>query len=76
MLCVYAQIASVYASVASKGALAMLREQGVNVAVEGEVSFISNRDGTDLCPFEKLAQDMNSPSELFLALESMFAKAN
>lgn len=34
MLCVYAQIASVYASVARKAAPAMLRAQGMNVATE------------------------------------------
>jgi len=41
LLCVYAQIASVYASVASKGALAMLRGQGANAATERVVSFTS-----------------------------------
>ncbi|TET40245.1 MAG: DUF1893 domain-containing protein [Dehalococcoidia bacterium] len=76
MFCVYAQIASVYASVASKGELAMLSEQGINAATERKVSSGLNPDGTDLCPFAKLAQRMNSPSQLFSALELMLAKAN
>lgn len=41
LLCVYAQIASVYTSVASKGTLAMPREQGASAATEGVLSFTS-----------------------------------
>ena len=74
MLCLYARIDSVYAGIASKGALAMLEEQGINVRGETVVSRILNRDGTDLCPFEKLARKASSPVQLFSALESFFAE--
>ena len=74
MLCLYAQIASVYASIASRKALAMLREQGVTITTKNTVPHILNYEGTDLCPFEKLAQGANKPSQLFSALKSFFAK--
>jgi hypothetical protein len=76
MLCLYAQIASVYADIASTGALAMLREKGVSVSSKNEVPHILNYDGTDLCPFEKLALSASSPSQLFSSLESFFAEGN
>ena len=74
MLCLYAQIASVYASIASKEALAILREQGGPITTRNEVPHILNHEGTDLCPFEKLAQSANKPSQLFSALKSFFAE--
>jgi len=76
MLCLYARISSVYAGIASQGALDMLKGQGVTVSSEEAVPFISNYDGTDLCPFEKLARSCQGPSQLFTALQSLFAEGD
>ena len=76
MLCLHAQISSVYASIASQGALDMLKGQGVTVSSKEAVPFISNYDGTDLCPFEKLARSCQGPSQLFAALQSLFAEGD
>jgi len=74
MLCLHARITSVYAGIASQGALDMLKGQGVTVSSKSTVPYISNYDGTDLCPFEKLARDAGEPSRLFAALQSLFAE--
>jgi hypothetical protein len=71
MLCLHAGITAVYARIASQGALDMLRQQGVTITSENVVPYISNYDGTDLCPFEKLARTCQSPSQLFAALQSL-----
>ena len=76
MLCLHARITSVYAGVASQGALDMLKGQGVTVSSENVVPYISNYDGTDLCPFEKLARSYQSPSQFFAALQSLFAEGD
>lgn len=76
MLCLHARIASVYTHTASTRALALLQRQGVNVASENMVPYILNRDGTDLCPFEKLAQSASKPSQLLSSLKSFFAEGN
>jgi hypothetical protein len=73
MLCLHAQITSVYAGIASQGALDMLKGQGVTISSKSTVPYISNYDGTDLCPFEKLARSCQGPSQLFAALQSIFA---
>ena len=72
MLCLHARITSVYAGIASQGALDMLRGQGVTVSGKNAVPYISNYDGTDLCPFEKLAMNSENPAQLFSNLKSMF----
>jgi len=76
MLCVHAQIGSMYADVASDAALGMLQKKGVVVHAGNTVSHISNADGTDLCPFEKLAMSCQKPSQLMAALESLLSKGD
>ena len=75
-LCLHARITSVYASVASQGALDMLKKKRVAASCQNVVPHISNYDGTDLCPFEKLAGSCQKPSQLFAALQSLFAKGD
>jgi len=75
MLCLYAGISSVYAALASEGALTMLHKQGVDVTATEVIPAILNSDRTDLCPFEKLARSVTSPTQLFSALESLFTEA-
>jgi hypothetical protein len=74
MLCIYARITSVYTGIASQEALDMLKEHGVTVSSKTIVPYISNYDGTDLCPFEKLARDAGEPSRLFSTLQSLFTE--
>jgi hypothetical protein len=76
MLCLHARVASVYAGIASQGALDMLKKSGVTVNSKNTVPYISNYDGTDLCPFEKLAGSCRRPSQLFAALQSLFAEGD
>jgi len=76
MLCLHARITSVYAGIASRGALDMLKRQGVAISSESIVPYISNYDGTDLCPFEKLASNSENPAQLFSNLKSMFGDHN
>jgi hypothetical protein len=76
MLCLYARISSVYADTASHAALDLLKKKGVVVDSRNAVSHISNHDGTDLCPFEKLAGNCQTPSQLMTALQSLFAKGD
>ncbi len=72
MLCLYARITSVYAGIASQEALDMLKGQGVTISSESIVPYISNYDGTDLCPFEKMARNAKDPGQLFSNLKSVF----
>ena len=74
MLCLQARITSVYAGIASQGALDMLKGQGVTISSKSTVPYISNYDGSDLCPFEKLAKSCQGPSRLFAALQLLFAE--
>jgi len=76
MLCLYARISCVYAGILSQGAVDMLKRQGVIISSKNTVPYISNYDGTDLCPFEKLASSCQGPSQLFAALQLLFAEGD
>jgi len=74
MLCLHARVRYVYAGIVSQGASELLKKKGVAVDSKSTVPHISNYDGTDLCPFEKLAAGCRKPSELLTALQSVFGK--
>jgi hypothetical protein len=76
MLCLHARMVSVYAGIASRGALDMLKGQGVTISSKSTVPYISNYDGTDLCAFGKLAGSCQRPSQLLAALQSLFAEGD
>jgi hypothetical protein len=76
MLCLHAGVRFVYAGIVSQGAFDMLEKNGVVIDSRNTVTNISNYDGTDLCPFEKLAQSCRRPSQLLAALQSLFAKGD
>ncbi len=76
MLCLHARVRYVYAGIVSQGAFDMLKENGVAIDSKNTVAHISNYDGTDLCPFEKLAGSCQKPSQLLTALQSLFAKGD
>jgi hypothetical protein len=76
MLCLHARVRYVYADILSQGALDMLRKKGVAVNSKTKVPHISNYDGTDLCPFEKLAGSCQKPSQLLAALQALFGEDN
>lgn len=76
MLCVHARVGSVYAGIVSQGAFDMLKRNGVTIDGRSIVPHISNCDGTDLCPFEKLAESCQKPSQLLTALESLFEEGD
>ncbi len=63
-------IAAVYGVVMSEGALAQLTGAGVAASYGSLVPRILNKPQTDLCPLEKLTQDIDAPSEAVAALQA------
>jgi hypothetical protein len=54
--------------------LIMLKGQGVIANSNNIVPYISNYGTKDLYPFENLAGNCQGPSQLFAALQSLFAE--
>ncbi len=72
MLCLHAGIKSVYGQIASQPALDLLKASGVTAGSKNVVPDIFNYDGTDLCPFEKLARNSRGAAQFYTALKAMY----
>lgn len=68
LLLVKGGIAEVYARLISSSALEVLRASDVVVTFDKEVEHIINRDGTGICPVEKLTSGISDPDEAFLLI--------
>lgn len=76
LLLIDGKIHDLYAELISDAALEILRETDIKVIYGERVERILNRDQTDLCPMEKLAQDENEGSVVAKKIEEFFGGKN
>jgi len=69
LLCVYSKVNGVYSPQATKTAIAVLIRAGIPGQTDEIIPFIKNREGDDVCPFEKMLLDVDSPEEAFEILK-------
>lgn len=68
------KVARVYAHTISTPAVALLRNNGVEVEFAEEVHHITSRDGTGWCPMEKACRDLQSPGDMLRAIKETIAE--
>jgi len=69
LLCVYSKVSGVYSLQATKTAIAVLIRAGIPVQTDEMIPYIKNKSGDDLCPFEKMLLDIDSPEEVYRILK-------
>ena len=69
LLCVHSKVDGVYSPQATKTAIAVLIRAGIPGQTEEIIPFVKNRDGDDICPFEKMLADIDSPEEAYNILK-------
>lgn len=67
-LCLVAGVVEVFAETASASALTLLADAGVPAQAQQVVSNILNRDGSDVCPMEKLSASIPEPQAFYAAI--------
>lgn len=67
-MCLVAGVAEVFAETASEPALTLLTDAGVSVQAQQVVPNILNRDGSDVCPIEKLSASIAEPQAFYEAV--------
>ena len=70
LLCIYSQAKAVYSPQATKTAIALMLINGIPSQADVLIPRIDNRDGTDMCPFEKMLKNVNSPDEAYNILKA------
>jgi hypothetical protein len=74
LLFVYSKIHSVFAQTVSASGKNVLKKSNIFLEYERFVPKILNREKADICPFEKLTSNINSPEEAFKTIKSSFKK--
>ena len=72
LLTVYIEAAEVHAAILSQSAKEVLRKHHVDVVYAKEVTTILGEDGVDLCPFERLVQEVCDPVEAYERIKALF----
>lgn len=76
LLIVLGKVKSVYAQVISSPALQILNDANINVDYGSIVPNIINRDGTDLCPVEKLTMTIVDPKVAYERIKEFLINKN
>jgi len=71
LLCVHAKMKAVYAAVLSEKAKAVLEENRIYHEWENLVENILNINKTEMCPFEKLAEEISNPKDAYKMLKAL-----
>jgi hypothetical protein len=69
LLCRYSKVKGVYSPQATKTAIAVLIIAGIPSQIDEMIPYIKNRGGSDVCPFEKMLSDIDSPGEAYELLK-------
>lgn len=69
LLCVYSKVRGVFTPQATKTAIAVLIRSGIPCQTDEMIPYIKNKNGDDLCPFEKMLSDIDSPEEAYAILK-------
>lgn len=69
LLCRYINAAGVYAPQGTKTAIARLILGNIPCQIDSIVPFIQNKNGDDVCPFEKMLEEIESPDEAYNLLK-------
>lgn len=71
LLCVYAKITEVYATVLSRKAQAVLKQHKITFHWTELVDNVLDANKTGVCPFEKAAANISNPTEAYTAFRAL-----
>ena len=76
LLLALGKVREVYAQVISSPAVKVLEDARITVDFGTMVPYIINRDGTDICPVEKLTMNISDPEEAYGKIKEFLINKN
>jgi len=73
-LMVLGRVNEVYAEKISVSAVALLAKHDIILQYSERVPYITNRDGTGLCPLEQACGSLSEPEDIFYAIQRTLEK--
>ena len=74
LLCRYSKVRAVYSPQATKTAIALLIMGSIPAQVDKLIPFIKNHEGSGLCPFEKMLENIDEPKKAYNLLKEKVLK--
>ncbi|PNX46342.1 MAG: hypothetical protein BV456_12390 [Thermoplasmata archaeon M8B2D] len=74
LLCCYSKVRAVYSPQATKAAIALLIMGSIPAQVDKLIPFIKNHEGSGLCPFEKMLENIDEPKKAYNFLKEKVLK--
>jgi len=74
LLCRCAKASGVYSPKGTKTAIALLIMGGIPCQIDQMIPFIQNENGNDICSYEKMLKDVESPDEAYKILKDKLMK--
>ncbi len=75
LLIIYFQASEAHAILISSQAREVFLKRGLKHSYRRETPHILNRDGSDICPFEKLVMDITEPEEAYRRISAQTSEA-
>jgi hypothetical protein len=76
LLCVYARVKEVYATILSRRARVLLQENGIEIQWSELVENILDRNKSEACPYERLAAETTDPEQACKKLKALHDSLN
>jgi hypothetical protein len=74
LLCIYCKSIGVYSPQSTKKAISILLKEGITCQIDRIIPFIQNKNGDDICPFEKMIENIELPIEAYKILKKNIIK--
>lgn len=74
LLCVYSGAKGVYSPQSTIIAIAILLKNNIPSKIDKIIPFIENKMGDDICPFEKMIKNVESPKDAYEILKNNIMK--
>ena len=74
LLCVYSKVVGVYSPQSTKTAISILLENNIVYKTDKIIPFIKNKNEDDICPFEKMIENIELPIEAYKILKQNIIK--
>ena len=74
LLFVYGGVKGVYSPQSTKSAITILLKNSIPSQIDRIIPFIQNKDGNDICPFERMIENIESPIDAYKILKKNIMK--
>ncbi len=74
LLCIYGKVKGVYSPQSTESAISLLSREDIIYETDKIIPYVKNKYGDDICPFEKMIENIEQPIEAYKILKGRITK--